>query len=180
MSTTLRRSVLLKYPNKIFVETGTHMGDGVAMALACGFEKIYSVELNPELVTRAEQIFAKQISDGQVEIWQGDTIEIFPKLINSIDAPATFWLDAHWDGGPMGKYKCPLPVELETIANHSIKTHSILIDDRRLFDVKGSNWGEGIVEAEILQLLHKINPQYEITFEDGFIPNDVIAAKINA
>ena len=34
-------------------------------------------------------------------------------MIKKVDAPATFWFDAHWDGGPMGDYKCPLPFELE-------------------------------------------------------------------
>ena len=37
-----------KYPNKYFVETGTHVGNSVQLALDCGFEKIITMEINPE------------------------------------------------------------------------------------------------------------------------------------
>lgn len=178
MLTTLHKSVLERYPNDIFVETGTHMGYGIDVALECGFKKIYSIELSTTKVLNAKERFKDSIQQGRIEIWEGDSLDIFHKLVPLLNKPTTFWLDAHWDDGPMGKVRCPLLSELAVIEQHKIKTHSILIDDRRLFDVPGSNWGEGIREVDVVDLLKKINPNYEIKFEDGFVPNDIITARL--
>lgn len=37
-----------KYPNQVFVETGTHLGDGVVQADKAGFNTIHSIEIFPE------------------------------------------------------------------------------------------------------------------------------------
>ncbi len=177
-TTTLKHSVLEKYHNKIFVETGTLWGDAVQVALDCGFETVYTIELNPELAENARRRFEQEIKQGRVGVLEGDSFEIFPKLVSELSDPVTFWLDAHWDGGPVGRYKCPLPMELDALLVHPIKTHSLLIDDRRILGQANSNWGAGILESEILETIKKINPDYIVTYEDGFIPNDVIAAVI--
>jgi hypothetical protein len=174
--TTLSKTVLEKYPNDIFVETGTAFGESVRLALICGFKKIYSIEINPDLVQSNRQQFADLIEQGRVEIIEGDTAKIFPELVKRLDGRTTFWLDAHWDGGPMGVVKCPLPMELDAIHQHPIKNHSIMIDDRRCFGI--GNWGAGIVESEIIAKVKDINPLYEIAYEDGCIPNDIITAVI--
>jgi hypothetical protein len=174
--TTLSKTVLEKYPNDIFVETGTAFGESVRLALICGFKKIYSIEINPDLVQSNRQQFADLIEQGRVEIIEGDTAKIFPELVKRLDGRTTFWLDAHWDGGPMGVVKCPLPMELDAIHQHPIKNHSIMIDDRRCVGI--GNWGAGIVESEIIAKVKDINPLYEIAYEDGCIPNDIITAVI--
>jgi len=174
--TTLSKTVLEKYPNDIFVETGTLYGESVRLAIVCGFKKIYSIEINPDLVQSNRQQFAEYIERGQVEIIEGDTFIVFPELIKRLDGRTTFWLDAHWDGGPMGVVKCPLPMELDAIHQHAIKNHTIMIDDRRCFGI--GNWGAGIVESEIITKVKDINPLYEIAYEDGCIPNDIITAVI--
>jgi hypothetical protein len=174
--TTLSKTVLEKYPNDIFVETGTLYGESVRLAIACGFKKIYSIEINPDLVQSNRQQFAEYIERGQVEIIEGDTFIVFPELIKRLDGRTTFWLDAHWDGGPMGVVKCPLPMELDAISQHAIKNHTIMIDDRRCFGI--GNWGAGIVESEIITKVKDINPLYEIAYENGCIPDDIITAVI--
>jgi hypothetical protein len=174
--TTLSKAVLEKYPNDIFVETGTLYGEAVRLAIVCGFKKIYSIEINPDLVQSNRQQFAEYIERGQVEIIEGDTFVVFPELIKRLDGRTTFWLDAHWDGGPVGVVKCPLPMELDAIHQHPIKNHTIMIDDRRCFGI--GNWGAGIVESEIITKVKDINPLYEIAYEDGCIPNDIITAVI--
>ena len=35
-----------KYPNPVFVETGSLMGDGIQQALEAGFQKVISIELS--------------------------------------------------------------------------------------------------------------------------------------
>ena len=176
---SLKKEVLEKHPNKYFVETGTHIGNSVQLALDCGFEKIITMEINPEKVERAKKRFSKEIEEGRVTILQGDTVETFPEALKLLDAPATFWLDAHWDDGPKGEYLCPLPIELELLLNNPIKEHTLLIDDRRLFGVPGTTWGHTIDEEGILESIFDINSEYKISYEDGCVSNDIIVAKIS-
>lgn len=175
---SLKKEVLEKYPNKYFVETGTHVGNSVQLALDCGFEKIITMEINPEKVESAKQRFSKEIEDGKVTILQGDTVKTFPEALKLLDDRATFWLDAHWDDGPQGEYLCPLPIELEEIQKTSIKNHTLLIDDRRLFGVDNTTWGYTIDEDGILESISDINSDYKISYEDGCVPNDIIVAEV--
>ena len=175
---TLKKLVLEKYPNKYFVETGTSLGDSVQVALDCGFEKIITMEINPEKVKNAKKRFSDQIKEGRVTILEGDTIKTFPEALKLLDGPATFWLDAHWDEGPRGEYLCPLPIELEEIQKTSVKNHILLIDDRRLFGLDNTTWGYTIDEDGIMESISDINPDYKISYEDGCVPNDIIVAVV--
>lgn len=178
MSVTLSYEVLSKYKNNIFFETGTLWGGGVDMALRCDFKKIYTCELSSQKIEFNKAKFAKEISENKVVIIEGDTFETFAAAIKTITEPTTFWLDAHWDDGPMGKFRCPLPYELQSLAEHPIKNHTLLIDDRRLFGANGHTWGGEITEDQIINLIKKINPEYKISYENGFIPDDIIVARI--
>lgn len=175
---SLKKEILEKYPNKYFVETGTHVGNSVQLALDCGFEKIITMEINPEKVEHAKKRFSKEIEEGRVTILQGDTVETFPEALKLLDDRATFWLDAHWDDGPQGEYLCPLPIELEEIQKTSIKNHTLLIDDRRLFGVDNTTWGYTIDEDGILESISDINLDYKISYEDGCVPDDIIVAEV--
>jgi hypothetical protein len=55
--------ILKNYPNEVFVETGTYKGDGIQMALDCGFKAIYSFEGSEELALIAGKRF---INDKRV------------------------------------------------------------------------------------------------------------------
>ena len=77
MSTTLSKSVLSKYKNDIFVETGTLWGEAIEVAIECGFKKIYSMEIDPEKIKFNKKKFKKEIKEGTVEIIEGDTFKIF-------------------------------------------------------------------------------------------------------
>tara|TARA_B100001094_G_scaffold138211_1_gene133803 strand:+ start:3036 stop:3572 length:537 start_codon:yes stop_codon:yes gene_type:complete len=178
MSTTLSKDVLSKYKNDIFVETGTLWGEAIDIALELGFKKIYSMEIDPEKVESNRDKFKKEIEEGIVEIVEGDTFKIFKDVIAKVDSPATFWLDAHWDGDVLGEYKCPLPFELEALLNHPIKTHTLLVDDRRLFGEIGSSWGEDLDEKLLIEAMTDINSDYQISFEDGHVEEDIIVAKV--
>lgn len=41
-----------KYPNPIWVETGSHHGDGIQQAIDAGFKELYSIELSHDLYLR--------------------------------------------------------------------------------------------------------------------------------
>lgn len=69
----------------------------------------------------------------------------------------------------------------EPITFCDIKTHTILVDDRRLL-IKSTNEGlDGnfdITENEIGTAIMKINPEYKIKYEDSHIKDDIIVAYI--
>lgn len=173
---TLTKPVLLKHVNNVFVETGSGQGGAIRLALECGFQKVYSIEIAEWKVDLVKKRFEKEISENKVEILCGDSFILLPEVLTKISESATFWLDAHWDDGPAGKYLCPLMYELDHILNHNIKFHNILIDDRRCFG--GGNWGHGIKESEVKDKLKQINPDYKISYENGYIANDIIVASI--
>lgn len=111
----LSEEVLGKYPNKYFVETGSHMGDAVEVALKCGFKKIITMEIDENKVENIKKRFKRQVKSGRVVVIHGDSSEIFSQVIESLDAPATFWLDAHRDDGYVGDDIPPLVHELQSL-----------------------------------------------------------------
>ena len=167
---------------RIFIETGTYLGTGVVKALLCGFKTIYSCELSPE-----QFVIAKKELAGipNVKLYLSDSAEFLSRILSSLKEPAFFWLDAHYSGGntaqtlveeDSNKYiKCPLIRELQVIATHNIKTHTILIDDVRLF---GTAHHDYITLDEVINALKQINPYYQISFADGYEPNDILVAEI--
>jgi hypothetical protein len=171
----LYEEVLGKYPNKYFVETGSHMGDAVEVALKCGFKKIITIEIDGDKVKNIKKRFKTQIKSGKVVVLHGDTSKIFSQVIESLDAPATFWLDAHRDDGYIGDEIPPLVHELQSFLDQPIKEHTLLIDDRRIFG-KEMTWGQTLTEEKILKLIDNINSDYKILYDS--VGDDVIIAKV--
>ena len=133
MSITLRSEVLKKYPNPVFLETGTFKGGGVKLALGCGFPKVVSIEIDPPLVQAAREMFK---DTANVNIVLGDSLEVLPELLSFIQDPITFWLDAHiQESCVLGKFPVPLIEELSIIAQSrgGAFNDTVLIDVRRLF-----------------------------------------------
>ena len=134
-------------------------------------------------------------NNSKVKLWFGDSVDIIPKIMDDLIEPATFWLDAH-ASGPLrgGRYApCPLVLELEAIYGKKkikftnngsetyvekslIDSHTIMIDDRRLFG--SAEWGF-VQENQIMDILLKINPNYKINYLDGHQANDIICATYN-
>ena len=139
---------LKKYKDRanVFVETGTHIGITTRMAVELNYEKIYTIELAKHFYERAVRV---------------------PKLLKEITEPCLFWLDGHWSDGDtaLGPVPVPLYQELEAIAEHGIKTHTILIDDTRLM---GKEWKD-VELLRVKELLFEINKDYKLSFEDGYL-----------
>jgi hypothetical protein len=169
----ISKDVLSKYAGNIFIETGTYLGQTVQMALELGFKKIYSIEINKKLYRKARSKFKK---NKNVLLFKGNSIEILPEILKQVESPAVFWLDAHESGPGLegGKILYPVLVELDIISKHSIKEHTILIDDRRLFE---SFWN--IKEVDVVKRIYEINENYGISYEKGIIENDILVARIN-
>jgi len=181
MSLTLTKNIFNEYKNdyRIFVETGTYKGGSVELALECGFEKIYTIDISTQNKFECESKFVNQIKNKQVELLFGDTIDILPNLIDRLNEPSLFWLDAHFDvhSDICGKFNCPIIQELNIIKTSKIKLHTIMIDDLRIFK-KQTDWGVGIYIENILEKLKEINTSYEFYYEDGWEKNDILIAKV--
>lgn len=163
------------YPNPVFIETGTHLGDGVQKALDAGFEKVISIELADKYYLHCRNRF---LYDPRVEIIQGDSFKVLPDILEKLDCPATFWLDGHHSGYDtgLGEHWTPLMQELQAIADHHIKTHTILIDDMRCWEKP--NPVHGFYKQDILDFIPKINAEYTISYIDGIQPEDVMVLKV--
>ena len=159
-----RKGLFRKYPNPIFIETGSLTGHGILQALGEGFTKIYSIEIVHDWFVHCSNKF--QNVPG-VHLLYGDSAIMLEGLMKIIDVPCTFWLDAH-----MGTEKTPLLQELEIIKNHHIKTHTILIDDLRDWKIEVNGVNPAMLKAK----LREINPKYKFVYEWGFQPNDILVA----
>lgn len=126
---------LSKYnKNKIFIETGSLVGDGIQRALDAGYEKVISIECHDGYFNTSKERFK---DDDRVTVILGDSSKDLFDIIKDIDEEITFWLDAHymWNDPNQdisehpGEGYVPTRDELEQIKKHHIKTHTILIDD---------------------------------------------------
>jgi len=167
-------NIFEKYKNNdCFFETGTHVGDGVQKALNAGFKNVISIELSEMYYNLCKYKFN---NNKFVHLYLGDTEDIMWDLISKIYDPITFWLDGHNSGGntAWGKHESPLMQELEIIKKHNIKNHTIIIDDLRCWEKPRYDFDKN----DIISLVKIINPCYEIVYEDGHIPNDILVAYI--
>jgi len=132
-----------RYGLRVLIETGTYYGEMVA-AMKANFDRIYSVEYDPQLARRAITKFARH---PNIKILEGDSRQVIPELLRSISQPALFWLDAGYYGwaGLQGD-KQRLTLELESILSHPIPGHIILMDDAR--GLNGQNGAPTIAELQ--------------------------------
>lgn len=168
-----------KYPNPLLVETGTYLGEGVGYALAAGFTAIRSVELSPELFTKNSRKFA---GNPAVRLYHGASAEQLWNMIEGVRTPITFWLDAHYSAGitARGEENCPILKEIGIIGRHPVKTHTILIDDRRFM---GTDIFDFVDEARIQQAIRAINPAYVFGYDTGsradpMFKDDIVVAQV--
>ncbi|MDP1608990.1 MAG: hypothetical protein Q8L98_06730 [Chlamydiales bacterium] len=160
-------------PNKYFIETGTYYGNGIRRALYAGhFEKIYSIDLSEYFCEYCRQVFA---NEPNVQILCGDSRTVLPQILSQVDAPATFWLDAHYSSENTAKGLTHNPIldELEIIKNHPIKNHTIMIDDAKLFGTASFDF---IEIEELEQKIWEIHPDYVIELYSRREPDDMLLA----
>jgi hypothetical protein len=132
-----------RYGLRVLVETGTYYGEMVA-AMRDHFDEIHSVEYDSRLARRAQKKFARR---PHIHIHEGDSQRVVPELLQSLERPALFWLDAGYYGwaGLQGD-KQRLTTELEAILRHPVPGHVILMDDAR-----GLNGQNGTLTVEQLK-----------------------------
>lgn len=141
--------------HKLFFETGTHKGDGVQNALDIGFDEVVSIEILPEYYQECQSRFDNKIKENKVHLFLGDSNERMEEMLSLVKESSLIFLDGHFnDGAPLWK-------ELEILKNHSIKTHTIIVDDVLNY------FGDGkLVKEKLLE----INPNYIFSYEDSYNP----------
>lgn len=154
-----------QYNLKVFVETGVGNGDGVIEAQKHPFEKIISIEIMPVQVQRMREKFK---NDPRVEIVEGNTLEILPKILEQYQDNICFWLDAHFPGADIGmgrhddesiddRTRLPLEEELFMIRDKRKGKDVILFDDLKIYRNQGRDaWR------------HDIKPRHEFTSDNFF------------
>ena len=108
------------------VETGTYYGEMIA-AVGKHFQRIYSIELDARLAKLAQQRFC---GNARVEIIEGDSQKVVPRLLQQINEGCLWWLDAGYCGwiGELGNPN-RLGSELNSILSDRRFTHVVLMDD---------------------------------------------------
>lgn len=162
---TLYPVVLNKYKNIVFVETGIGKGQGIRCALDCGFERIYSCDINSQAVEICNRMY---LDDKNVNIFNEKSIDFLQKVLNIENQSITFWLDAHVP-------ECPILEELEVIKNFNPTNSIIMIDDLHCYESpEKKNWEN--VKVTVKQIMYKIieiNPNYQFRIEQRIRDNGV-------
>jgi len=168
-------SYFQRFRRPIFVETGTLVGNGLWCAMQAGFERCYSIEIQPHQYEAACVRFQRQIQQGQVELIYGDSATRLLEVMARIDQPALFWLDAHLShnyGARLAK-ACPALEELDAIGQSTLRDHVILIDDVACFDNAAH---DNIPLQAVKDRIRQINPAYQFEQLDAVLPGNILAA----
>jgi hypothetical protein len=158
------RSYAKKYGARILVETGTYLGDTV-VALRYSFDKIHSIEVNPEFYSKAR---ARFVGVDKVDLILGDSGVEVAHLVDSLDQTALFYLDGHLQHGTTATSAdaSPALMELASILNAKQKSHVILIDDARCFEDPLTGYPS---MQDVQALVARTRPDLKLTVEDDLI-----------
>lgn len=152
---TLYPIVLNQYKKNIFVETGLWLGYGIRVALDCGFEKIYSCDIDETYVSNAKNTY----NNHNVKIFKQNSVDFLNSFFENEKTyeDITFWLDAH--GASDQNIDAPLLEELKIIKKYcQNKNIIILIDDYHSFE----RWAKNLSKEDISNILREINPNFKI------------------
>ena len=131
----VKQLAILRYQRagrfRTFIETGTFTGEMVD-AMRPYFDRFISIEMSPDIYEAARQRFA---GDARITLFRGDSAIELPKILQTLDHPALFWLDGHFMGAGTARAQedSPVRAELAAVLSHSVRGHLVLIDDARLF-----------------------------------------------
>lgn len=186
-------SNLLEIKNKhhceIYLETGLYKLkeiSSISKALRCGFDKVYSVELEKKWIDYAYPQLKELINSNKCELIHDDSANLEKYIVNNKnfeEKKVLFFLDAHVDNNDITTkhiFKCPVIAELKAIKKLSRNDHVICIDDMRCIKTKRP-WGETKYNNyynEMINMLKEINSEYKIDFIQGVIEKDLLIAYV--
>ena len=176
-----------------YFETGLwnpHDDVSSKLALTCGFDKVFCVEIRKDWVELGNDVFKEHIITGKYNLYLDDSSNMKKYLTtDNFKNKTMFFLDAHVDNSHIDnanihnyKMRCPLFDELEAIKSIERKDNLILIDDLRIIKTSFP-WGErsyGNIDflQQIKNLILTINKDYKFDTLNGCIPDDVLLAYV--
>lgn len=154
---------------RVFIESGTYHGAMIS-AVANYFDRIISIELDDFLFRTAKLKFSQ---NSNISILQGDSGKLLREVLKTISQPCLFWLDGHYipnsSISARGEKDTPIIKELESILEHDVQNHVILIDDARCFIGKNIISNDYPTIQELKEFVNRLNN--ELTFE---VKDDII------
>tara|TARA_R100001463_G_scaffold41368_2_gene87279 strand:- start:2055 stop:2657 length:603 start_codon:yes stop_codon:yes gene_type:complete len=137
--------------SKTFIETGCHFGGSLTHSINGGYEHLYSCDINKERVDHCLKKLAKQCKTLRID--NTDSLKFFSSLLPTINTDATFWLDAHDEGGGVPTFE-----ELDLIKTlFKDRNSTIIIDDIPLYFNNSVN--------DLIGKIKEINPNYNFRME---------------
>lgn len=109
-----------------FVETGTSLGL-TALTAARHFRWVHTVEISPAVYGAP---VPELLATHNVTRHLGNSPEIIPRILCSLDGPTLWYLDAHWCGnGPVQEPVCPLLDEIAALGARDTSGDVVMIDN---------------------------------------------------
>lgn len=120
-----------KYKYDTLVETGTYLGKMIN-AQKENFKKIMSIEIDKKF---HEDAIEKFKFDKHISFYLGDSGKLMKQIVDALQGPAVFWLDAHYNSKSTAQLdkECPIYEEMDAIFGQTKFDHVLMIDDARLF-----------------------------------------------
>ncbi len=153
----------------MYVETGSCTGESIQRAIDAGFHRIKSVEAMPEYFQISKKRFA---GNHMIQVYYGKSFEMLPEMLDKLNYPAVFFLDAHPAGpGTAGHDEIMqgqsdfgqdyiITRELEVILAHR-PDHLIIIDDL----TEGSK-----EDLAYMEMCLAVNSHYTFEYYDEELP----------
>ena len=148
-----------------FIETGTFHAE-TTLRMSKLFACCHTIELSEKLYQEAR----KKLADTSVICHQGDSAQVFPRLLPELTRPAIFFLDAHWckRDSAKGSVDVPLLQELDLICRRPFRD-MVIIDDVRLFSSSGNEDWSAITVSSVLRHLSPKIPFWKRFFRMGYV-----------
>lgn len=159
---TLSAEVVRRHGRPVFIETGSHRGNGIATALDCGAEEVWSADI---ILGHVESCRSRFPGNPKVHLYHADSLDMLAEVLPHINSTAFVWLDAHDENG-IG----PLCGEIELLKAAPVR-HVIAIDDICLLDV--------MYHGSLTDLKDNIassDSNYAFYLEDCCRPSDILVA----
>ena len=159
---TQLRVDIAQYP--VFVEGGTYHGDTI-FAMEPHFRELHTVEVNPKLYQHTKSNY-----DGaKIQFHCGDTVDVFPVLLEKLHQNIIFFLDSHWSRSmpdtSYGSKYVPLLEELDIIMRKCSNRCVVIIDDYRLFGASHGGWNS-IHKGDVMKI---VSSRF---IDDQILPSD--------
>jgi hypothetical protein len=134
------------YNTRVYVETGTGEGVSLSYAQSFDFDKLYSVDIDKDLIESAKNKFSANLKISLINDLSKNALEVILQELDP-EIPTIFFLDAHFPGADFHKisyeesirqYKkdaFPLEDEIKIISNkRDLSKDVFVIDDFVLYD----------------------------------------------